>query len=621
MTSQKEIRQVLQNNLGQLVEPGQDLWLIQGDFDHFKMVNELYGCLITDYLLDWSIEVLAATLQSYESRLGIGQILWNVTGDDVTIYLPPGTLPKNIVAQLLHTLRSAIQESFYQRYAVCALQFDRDFFAGLPIGQVERLKIFLESRDIILDLAPRAAGRLALFPVSCFPWDTFLEAVRAGEASASCQAGLRSLISLINSYFDREVVTGARWDWLSNPLNHQCYVFNHGYVYPPSISFAACSARSVLPEYQNRPWSFPFSPLKHGASMPGYERLSCACQAGMQVCKRQRSGVYLGAAPGISPQESHGTQVTVPEVLSRLAWASERCLRERLYFQLLGPSTLVQINPLYTYPAGVIPTPFTREQYRGNQYGMGLKGINACYGQRTANRVIRRLLLTLAGLLAEHLEHKGLSPTSLPAAVFVDRFTIACDRSSLTIPDLVRIGRRLVEEFNHDNMGEVTISHLRINIARSSSPQPGYVLLQRLAQTQHCGSAAAVVYADDQVEVQDYSPTVAQEGQAAIESSAAASGLKLARRFLYWPVRIYPQQGEPTLDRRPNQQGIDQRANPNWAAQQPAQGDHADFDDAARQADAPTALAFDCQHQGIAWAGAGIYSDVDGAGQADHRNR
>src|SRR5512145_3122720 len=121
MTTQAQLRQAFIRDLSGSADPAQNAWLIKGDFDGFKRINDLYGCLLADTILDWSIETIATTLEAAQKRLEIGPILWNVIGDDLTIYIPPSNLAEADVAGLLHGLRHAVWDGFHQRYAVCAL--------------------------------------------------------------------------------------------------------------------------------------------------------------------------------------------------------------------------------------------------------------------------------------------------------------------------------------------------------------------------------------------------------------------------------------------------------------------------------------------------------------------
>jgi hypothetical protein len=110
----------------------------------------------------------------------------------------------------------------------------------------------------------------------------------------------------------------------------------------------------------------------------------------------------------------------------------------------------------------------------------------------------------------------------LLTALFVDRFTVFCERPDLSLSEIVELGERLVTAFNADSQ-EIKVAHLRIGVVNSLSPLPGYLLLNRLALTQLSTTLAAVAFADDQLEVRQFCPIAVQEGNLAIEANAFAA--------------------------------------------------------------------------------------------------
>lgn len=499
MTTQTQLRQAFIRDLPCLADPAQTAWLIQGDFDRFKRINDLYGCLLTDYILDWSIEAIAAALENYQKRLKIGPVLWNVIGDDVMIYIPPSNLSEADVADLLHGLRRAVWESFYQRYAVCTLSFPADFFAGTPPLLLEALRCELERNDIVIDFAPRRRGFLVLFPVTL---------------TGRREQFVSEVIAMIQRHIGKYSPAAAvEWAWLYNHAEHTCHTFNDGFIHPPSISFAGWSA----------PWSIVEQMGNVEEALACFERLACACQSTLKICKQQRSGVLLNVGVATRPASpALTTAVPVLDAFSRLCWASERCLRERLYFRWLERPLLFQINPVYRFASGAHAECIQMGKYRGNAHGIGLKGINELCGQNTANSVIRQLILVFAEALQDVLDAKGILPTRLLTALFVDRFTVFCEQPDLSLSEIVELGKRLVIAFNA-NSNEIKVAHLRISVVDSLSPLPGYLLLHRLALTQLSTTSAAVAFADDQLEVRQFCPIAVQEGNLAIEANAFAA--------------------------------------------------------------------------------------------------
>ena len=549
MSSQAEIRQAFAGDLARL-EPagpdsgaagGQDAWLIKGDFDRFKLINDLYGCLLTDYLLDWSIEAIEHSLDAWGRRMGLEGILWNVMGDDLTIYLPPSLLGETQVLELLQALRAAVRDTFWRRYAVSMLPLRADTFSGLPPVALEDLKQFLESRDIVLDFVPRRQGYLVLFPT--------------GPGCSLDDGASQAAALILQRLGRRTTVPRAHWNWLYDPQRQTSRSFNNGFIYPPSISFGGCRLRQALPEalaalsHSRAGASDPLDDrlAAAAAGLSGaaataaaresvcltpaqtgllYERFSACAQAALKTCKAGKLGVVLAARPEL------GTASLVDAVKpdpagawAKLRWSSERRLRERLYFQPLEKMVLFQVNPVYSYPemqldAGSI------ERYRGNQHGVGLKGLNELYGQRRADGVIRRLILVFAELLAETLARKAAAPEQLGAALFVDRFTLAAPLPLFPLSEIVSAGHTLVRRFNQESP-EIRLAHLRVSLATASSPVPGYLLFERLFLTGLSSGPAAVIWSDECLEVRRYCPAAAAEGRLLIESNACASGRRL----------------------------------------------------------------------------------------------
>ena len=108
MTSQTLIRQAFTRDWKTVSQGSCDCWLVKGDFDHFKRTNDLYGSLITDYVLDWTLEEIESQLQMYQNRWGCDPLLLNVFGDDLTIYIPPSALAAQEIEHMLHSIRGAV---------------------------------------------------------------------------------------------------------------------------------------------------------------------------------------------------------------------------------------------------------------------------------------------------------------------------------------------------------------------------------------------------------------------------------------------------------------------------------------------------------------------------------
>ncbi|HEX2993558.1 MAG TPA: hypothetical protein VHP14_01970, partial [Anaerolineales bacterium] len=311
----------------------------------------------------------------------------------------------------------------------------------------------------------------------------------------------------------RYLSASVEWAWLYNHDEQTCYAFNNGFICPPSISFAGWSTHRLLVG----------QPGNREEALACFERLACACQLTLKKCKQQRCGVLLNV--GVTSQPDITALTTVAPVsgaFSHLYWASERCLREKLYFRWLQRSLLFQLNPVYRFASGAHAECLPMEKYRGNTHGIGLKGLNELCGQSAADCVIRQLILVFAEALQNVLDVKGISSAQVLTALFVDRFTVFCEQPYLSLSEIAELGERLIAAFNVGS-AEIKVAHLRISMVDSVSPLPGYLLLNRLALTQLSTTPAAVAFANDRVEVRSFCQVAVQEGSLAIEANAFAA--------------------------------------------------------------------------------------------------
>jgi GGDEF domain-containing protein len=503
MTTQNEIRQAFARQWDQPSQAGNNAWVIKGDFDHFKLTNDLYGALITDYLLDWTIEVIETVLKRHQSQWGCGELLCNVVGDDVTLYIPPSRLGEDEIRRLLWKIRAAIQESFWQRYLVGVLPLPADFFEDVAPDGLQRLRDELDRMEVVLDFAARRSGFLFLFPAG-----------RNGQALSSLDAVLRTLGMRASKPVP---AVDVQLNWICDPDERAGYTFNQGYLDPPQVSFAACPIRMAQAGTPGRE-----------DSLGVFERISTACQAALRQCKQQRKGVCL-RMDGDALQDVFARPSGLPGSVSarQLRWSTERRLREHLYFRRLDQAVLFQFNPVYTLSSGMPADILHNEKYRGNQYGVGLKGINELAGRSAADRVIAQLLSIFSGEISSVLARKGIPPEQVLTAQFVDRLTVCCERPVFHLPDILALIRGVAAQFNAVE-DEIKISQLRASVVLGDTGMPGYCLFNQLILTSLSARSACLVKTDPHIEVRQNCQDALQEGRAALERNTYASARQLA---------------------------------------------------------------------------------------------
>ena len=513
MTTKNHIRQTFtQDWCNQQNQIKDNAWLIKGDFDRFKLTNDLYGSLICDYLLDWTLEVVETKLRSYQKRWGREDLLWNFIGDDVTIYIPPSVLREADIAQLLWDIRDAIKKSFYRRYMVGVITLPPVFFDDLSSNVLEILRSEFESMDVVFDFARRQQGYLILFPIGA-----------DGVSSESIDAVLR----VVQCRTGKPVPpVEMRLDWLCDPDDQTYHEFNEGFLEPPSISFAACSVEMGM---DNKSISYDRRSV--------YEQVSFACQSALKKCKRQREHVLLQKYElGLRDIYSAPQPAGVWALHSPLRWSSERYLREALYFKQLDQPVLFQFNPVYHSAsikfASALNDDIPKiEKYRGNKYGVGLKGINEIFDQITADCLIAELMSVFSKVMHSTLVEKGIPPAGVHIARFVDRFTVCCEQPVLQLPEIIELVRNLATLFNYVS-DEIKISHLRTNVVVGEINAVGCHLFHQLALTSLSPRSIFLENSKPPIDVRQNSPvSVLLEGSVTLERNSFMSA-KLLDTYL-----------------------------------------------------------------------------------------
>jgi GGDEF domain-containing protein len=502
MTTQNKIRHVFTNHWCQQDSHiGKKAWLIKGDFDHFKLTNELYGSLICDYLLDWTLDVIEGELKSRQKRWGDVDWLWNFVGDDVTIYVPPSMLQEDEIEQFLWEICDAIDASFLRRYMVAALTLPPDFFDDISTAHLEQMRDTLERMDIVIDFSRRQRGYLTLLPTG--PHDSILARV----------------LQVIQDESGKPIPpVDLHLDWICDPEDCAIHIFNEGFLRPPSISFAACSISMGVDDDSNPP-----------DRRSVYERVSLSCQSALKSCKQQKKRVFIQENNPLLLNINPAYQPAgVLALYSPLRWSSERYLRETLYFWQLEQPILFQFNPVYRsdsemFTSTMAGDPSKIEKYRGNQYGVGLKGINEIFGQNTADCLIGELTWVFSKVMQSALVEKGIPLAGVHMSRFVDRFTVCCEQPLFQLQEIGELVCRFARLFNCVS-DEIKISEIRMSLVCGEPNAAGCQLFHQLALTSLSSQPVLLENSDPPIELrQNNHPSVLQEGCIAAERASFSS--------------------------------------------------------------------------------------------------
>jgi hypothetical protein len=162
-------------------------------------------------------------------------------------------------------------------------------------------------------------------------------------------------------------------------------------------------------------------------------------------------------------------------------------------------------------------------KYRGNQYGIGLKGVNEIFGQNAATHLIGELMAVFSKFMQSTLANKAIQPEQVHIARFVDRFTVCSEEQLFQLPDIVALVQRLSRLFNYISE-EIKISHVRTNVVFGGTHAIGYRIFHQLALTSLSPQSTLVEDSDPPIEVRQNLPvSTLQEGRKILERNTCGS--------------------------------------------------------------------------------------------------
>jgi hypothetical protein len=260
-----------------------------------------------------------------------------------------------------------------------------------------------------------------------------------------------------------------------------------------------------------------------------YERISLSCQSALKVCKLQRKRVVIQENNPLLLNINPACQPAgVLALYSPLRWSSERYLRETIYFRQLERPILFQFNPVYhstadLYSSAMAGDPSKIEKFRGNQYGVGLKGINEIFGQNVADCLIGELTWVFSKVMQSALVEKGIPLSSVHMSRFVDRFTVCCEQPLFQSQEIGELVSRLTGLFNCVS-NEIKISQIRMSLVWGEPHSAGCHLFHQLALTSLSPQPVILKNSEPPIELrQNNLPSVLQEGSKALERASFSS--------------------------------------------------------------------------------------------------
>jgi GGDEF domain-containing protein len=507
-------RHRLEENLRAL-STGERAWLINGDFNGLREINSLFGRTAVDVLLGAAQQAMRTVLEDFEMESGIRGIRHAFVGDEVTIVFPPSTLTAEGVNRFLHNLRRAVAASTEERYFVGALINLHHHLRKMPPGQLYECIERLKGDSIHLDLSRRKRGHLVIASIRRFD-ETVLGA-------------LRRVMGKINGLFQmpsEEKLRGTL-KWLYDRSKRRFVGCNRGFAITLEASYVSVASDET------------FSALDL-SSDDGLteERVKLIADrmylTGQQRLQREKRGDVLLSIDG--GKKLFHLPVAIKEYedpSKRLPLVTEGSLGYIIYHlgRSGGGGVLLQIEPFYGLPAPareVVPAERRNGTavLRGNEQGMGLKGINELCGYEMGDRVVCLLEdLVFAGL-RELARSQKILIDRIHVSRLIDCFRIYIHEVSLKPYLLIAMLKNIAQRFN-DHATGLCISHLRGTIVFNRERIDGGTLLRRLEMTALAKNKPFVLHDDSLLMVRHFGAGVEEEGEMVIEEAAFLSALSL----------------------------------------------------------------------------------------------
>lgn len=259
-----------------------------------------------------------------------------------------------------------------------------------------------------------------------------------------------------------------------------------------------------------------------------FERMSTLCQHNLQLVKAKDHSISVNKEiPDEILSSRNALKIVIPDIdihRSRIPLASERYLRQVIAQKMTDDSEglIMKLEPVYILENPEIQLNILDESKRGNEHGIGMKGVNTICGHEIASKVIARLIFSLSDAIREFCLYKRLSEDMIHLAMFVDTFTVYFRRITLTRHEIVQLASNIWDRFNAHIQG-INLSHLTVSIVCNDKETKGYALLHQLDSTSIAENSPNIIHNSNKLLIKKYSPGVEHEGELIIEKLAYQS--------------------------------------------------------------------------------------------------
>ncbi|MDQ7821214.1 MAG: hypothetical protein RDV48_00330 [Candidatus Eremiobacteraeota bacterium] len=503
--------------------PLSTVWLAIGDFNNFKDLNSLYGRAIMDALLKQARALIRDRAARFRGPGGKESPEVTFVGDEAALVFPRSQSDGAHLTHLLEKVQHALEGAFRERHIVACLSGIEAGQGTSPTAFIASIRHHLEEKGIILDPLPRSAGHLVLF------------SRESGESSADA---LRRVTKEVGKHLPAgygEAVK-ATTRWLFNRQTGSFEEFNSGKIWPLTISFGVISSRQAL----------HLAGIDHEAPF-GEEHLSKAAfmmfELAQHNLKRAKSLPHRISLDSVTSDIGSETRELLKVTLAPFRPYNPRRVKYPIISEEFLKTVVNNLNragergvllhaePVYSLALGDRLKAVSRDILRGDEYGIGLKGINDLLGYEMGDKVICLLESAFFRTMARFRKGRRAKAQQVHIARFIDSFTVYFSGLSLKDPSLVKLMRKIIACFN-SHARKLSLSRLSVSVVQNRERVESSILFKRLERTMRSPGKARTACQEQDLIIRHFTPDVEEEARILREEEAWQSASRLLKKPL-----------------------------------------------------------------------------------------
>lgn len=509
-----ELKEYLRDNLDNEINPQKNLWLTKGDFDSFRDLNYVYGKKIINFFLYTAGKIIINSLIHFEILNRMNPIKFSLLGDDVFIVFPVSWMNENDIKEILNHLKTSVEERFRKQFIVACLTNFEQLIKKMSHYQLLKLEQDLSDKGIVIDFIGRIKGNLVL--------------IRTRKSCLNPQEALEKALYYIAKFlpFESEKEIGICLDWLFNSQTNCFDSIGNGFIYPVTISFGAVSKDYILTKIKSK---------KNSVVM---EMMFAAVEQNLKISKKTGNCITINSNDinleqdkimrKMDQKKENDDQEKQRSTISAIR---EDKLKMVLYesMETGHDGTLIHLIPFYQAKdenKSIDQFKINQDESRGNQFGIGIKGVNLLFGNDAGDEIVRILGLVISQNTEILRKQKG----KIYLSRFVDQFKIFLEDIFLSQEELINLVKKILREFNQKSK-LINISYLMVSIVKSQPNQKADNFLHQLELTNLVSKKAKNIFSNCFLLIKEYTPEVEKEGKMIKEEEAYFAACKLRRKI------------------------------------------------------------------------------------------